>query len=253
MHDENDVYLSIVIPAYNEEKNIAKIKHDLIEGYTYQVNYTLKSTFDFSGDFISLFRTLLFNQSAKYSAFINLGDRILISLSPELFFSVKNKKITAMPMKGTMKRGVNNVEDKRNSKSLKSSAKDKAENLMIVDLLRNDLGKICKYGSVQTEELFSVEKYESLFQMVSKVTGKLKDKILIGDVIKNIFPCGSVTGAPKIRTMEIIKELEKERDDRILEDSKKQLAGTAEGGTEAEKPKEETPKEYIDKNFAKFK
>ena len=223
-YDSNDIVISQT--GYNDynidnfnlnttereyKKNIAKIKQYLIEGYTYQVNYTLKSTFDFSGDFISLFRTLLFNQSAKYSAFINLGDRILISLSPELFFSVKNKKITAMPMKGTMKRGVNNVEDKRNSKSLKSSAKDKAENLMIVDLLRNDLGKICKYGSVQTEELFSVEKYESLFQMVSKVTGKLKDKILIGDVIKNIFPCGSVTGAPKIRTMEIIKELEKEK------------------------------------------
>ncbi|MCH7972777.1 MAG: aminodeoxychorismate synthase component I [Bacteroidetes bacterium] len=192
-------------------KNIGQIKEYLKDGDTYQVNYTVKSNFDFSGDYISLFESLLFNQSAMYSAFINLGDRILISLSPELFFSVKNKKIKTLPMKGTVKRGANNEEDKRNSKSLKSSAKDKAENLMIVDLLRNDLGKICKYGSVKAKELFSVEKYESLFQMVSKVTGKLKDEISIGDVIKNIFPSGSVTGAPKIRTMEIIKELEKEK------------------------------------------
>ncbi len=191
-------------------KNVRKIKDFLRKGDTYQVNYTVKSNFDFSGDYISFFKSLLFNQSAKYSAFINLGDKILISLSPELFFSIENKKITTMPMKGTVKRGVNNEEDKKNSKSLKSSPKDKAENVMIVDLLRNDLGKICRFGSVKTEDLFSVEKYESLFQMVSKVSGKLTDKTSVGDIIKNIFPCGSVTGAPKIRTMEIIKEIEKE-------------------------------------------
>ncbi len=191
-------------------KNIHKIKEYLKKGDTYQVNYTVKSNFDFSGDYISFFKSLLFNQSAKYSAFINLGDRILISFSPELFFSIENNKITTLPMKGTAKRGTNNEEDKRNFISLKSSAKDKAENIMIVDLLRNDLGKICNFGSVKTEEPFSVEKYESLFQMVSKVSGNLKGEISIGDIIKNIFPCGSITGAPKIRTMEIIKEIEKE-------------------------------------------
>ena len=191
-------------------KNIHKIKDYLKRGDTYQVNYTVKSNFDFSGDYISFFKLLLFNQSAKYSAFINLGDKILISFSPELFFSIENNKVTTIPMKGTLKRGTNNEEDKKNSKSLKNSAKDKAENVMIVDLLRNDVGRICEFGSVKVNGLFSVEKYESLFQMVSKVTGKLKDEISIGDIIKNIFPCGSVTGAPKIRTMEIIKEIEKE-------------------------------------------
>ena len=193
------------------KKSIEKIKQYLIEGDTYQVNYTLKSKFNFSGGFISLYKTLLFNQYAKYSAFINLGDKILISISPELFFEIGGNSIITLPMKGTIHRGKNVTEDLQNNFILKKSEKDKAENVMIVDLLRNDIGKLCEYGSVKARELFSVEKYESLFQMVSKVTGKLKGEISVGEVIKNIFPCGSVTGAPKIRTMEIIKELEKEK------------------------------------------
>ncbi len=198
----------------NEEEykdNIEKIKQYLIEGDTYQVNFTLKSTFDFSGDYTSLFKSLTFNQSAKYSAFINLGEKILFSIAPELFFETDGKSITVLPMKGTSRRGKNINEDIQNLFALRESEKDRAENVMIVDLLRNDIGKICEFGSVKANELFSVEKYESLYQMVSKVSGKLKDEISIGDLIKNIFPCGSVTGAPKIRTMEIINKLEKEQ------------------------------------------
>lgn len=192
-------------------KNISKIKKYLRQGDTYQVNYTLKSSFNFSGDYITLFKTLIFNQSAKYSAIINLGDKILVSISPELFFEIKNDVITTIPMKGTIKRGKNIDKDIKNNLLLKTSIKDKAENVMIVDLLRNDIGKFCKYGSVKANDLFSIEKYESLFQMVSKVTGKLNKSTKVSDVIKNIFPCGSVTGAPKIRTMELINELEKEK------------------------------------------
>ena len=111
-------------------------------------------------------------------------------------------------MKGTIKRGINLSDDLHHIKLLKRSAKDKAENVMIVDLLRNDIGKISKTGSVQPYNLFHIEKYESLFQMVSSVKAELKKDISFGDIIKNLFPCGSVTGAPKIRTMEIINKLE---------------------------------------------
>ena len=188
---------------------IDKIKNYISEGDTYQVNYTIKGKFKFEGDLISLFKQLIFNQSAKYSAFINTGDSFVLSFSPELFFSVDKKIITARPMKGTSKRGVNNVADSLSFYSLRNSEKNRAENLMILDLLRNDLGRISEFGTVRLRKLFSVEKYETLLQMVSEVESVLKDKIEIAEIIKNIFPCGSVTGAPKISTMEIINEVEK--------------------------------------------
>jgi para-aminobenzoate synthetase/4-amino-4-deoxychorismate lyase len=113
-------------------------------------------------------------------------------------------------MKGTLRRGNNENLDTINKTELKTSEKNLAENVMIVDLIRNDLGRICRYGSVSVPELFRIEKYESLFQMVSEVQGKLKKKTKIQNIVENIFPCGSVTGAPKIRTMELINEVEKE-------------------------------------------
>jgi len=192
------------------EENIKKIKNYIREGDTYQVNYTVKGKFNFSGSYSSFFQHLLFNQSAKYSAFINDDDRFIISLSPEKFFSVKGNEITSKPMKGTIKRGVNHETDFAAEQELVNSQKNRAENVMIVDLIRNDLGRIAKYGSVSVPQLFSTEKYESLFQMVSTISAKLKKEVTLGIILKNIFPCGSVTGAPKIRTMEIIKELEKE-------------------------------------------
>ncbi len=190
--------------------SIDKIKNYISEGDTYQVNYTIKGKFKFDGDLISLFKQMIFNQSAKYSAFINTGDSFVLSFSPELFFSVDKKIITARPMKGTSKRGVNNVADSLSFYSLRNSEKNRAENLMILDLLRNDLGRISEFGTVRLRKLFSVEKYETLLQMVSEVESVLKDKVEIAEIIKNIFPCGSVTGAPKISTMQIIDEIEKE-------------------------------------------
>jgi len=192
------------------EENIKKIKNYIREGDTYQVNYTVKGKFNFSGSYSSFFQHLLFNQSAKYSAFINDVDSYIISLSPEKFFSVKGREINSRPMKGTVKRGVNNETDLAAEQELANSKKNRAENVMIVDLIRNDLGRIAEYGSVSVPRLFSTEKYESLFQMVSTITAKLKKEVTLETVLKNIFPCGSVTGAPKIRTMEIINELEKE-------------------------------------------
>jgi len=190
--------------------DLNKIKNYISEGDTYQVNYTVKGKFNFSGSYASFFKSLLFNQSAEYSTFINNENNFIISLSPELFFCSDNSKIITKPMKGTLSRSKDLQSDAMKAFELEKSEKNKAENLMIVDLLRNDLGKICKYGTVKVDKLFGIEKYESLFQMVSTIEGKLKSKISLSDIIKNMFPCGSITGAPKIRTMEIIKELEDE-------------------------------------------
>ena len=192
--------------------DIKKVKQFIKEGDTYQVNYTVKGKFSFSGSYSAFFEKLLFNQSAKYSAFINNDEEFIISLSPELFFHKKDRNIISRPMKGTTRRGNNQSLDRIAETELKASEKNRAENVMIVDLIRNDFGRICRYGTIKVPELFQIEKYESLFQMVSEVQGKLRKKIKLADVIQNIFPCGSVTGAPKIRTMEIINEIEnKER------------------------------------------
>jgi para-aminobenzoate synthetase/4-amino-4-deoxychorismate lyase len=188
--------------------SIKKIKKYIKEGDTYQVNYTIKGLFNFSGDIADFFKTLIFNQSAKYSAIINLGDKIIISISPEMFFEQKGRRIKTIPMKGTIKRGITILEDELQKYILENSEKDRAENLMIVDMLRNDLGRISEYGSVKVTELFNVEKYESLYQMISTIKSKLRKDVRLPDILKNIFPCGSITGAPKMRTMEIINELE---------------------------------------------
>lgn len=186
-----------------------KIKNYLSEGDIYQVNYTVKNKFDFAGGYAKLFLTLAANQSTKYSAFINLKGKMILSFSPELFFETDGKEIITRPMKGTAARGNNQYEDLEMKKWLSGSEKDKAENVMITDLLRNDLGRIAKFGTVKADNLFEIEKYESVFQMVSTIKAGLKENSL-GEIIRNIFPCGSITGAPKIRAMEIIKELEKE-------------------------------------------
>lgn len=193
------------------EKSIKKIKKFIAEGDTYQVNYTVKGKFDFQGSIVSLFTSLVFNQSAKYIVIINNDSKIIISLSPELFFEIKGNQITSKPMKGTIRGGLIIDDDKLNYEKLKQSEKNKAENVMIVDMIRNDLGKISRYGSVKVKNLFDIEKYESVYQMVSTVNSTLNKNIRLSDILRNIFPCASITGAPKIRTMEIINELEKER------------------------------------------
>ncbi len=196
----------------NEFTNsIRKIKSYIEEGDTYQVNYTVKGKFDFEGSYSGLFSNLVFNQSAQYIAVINNNGKIIISLSPELFFQVKGRKITSKPMKGTARRGISHSNDAFIKYELERSEKNRAENVMIVDLIRNDFGRISEYGSVKVKDLFNIEKYESVYQMVSTIESKLRMNVRLSDVLKNIFPCGSITGAPKIRTMEIINELEKEK------------------------------------------
>lgn len=191
------------------QKNIQKIKDLIAKGDTYQVNYTLKSQFDFDDNIVTLFMQMLFNQSASYTAIINDSDRYIMSISPELFFKTNGNEIISKPMKGTIKRGRNLIEDKIQKEHLSNSAKDKAENIMIVDLLRNDLGKISEIDSVIAHPIYEIEKYETVFQMTSTVKGNYNGNS-IKSIIENIFPCGSITGAPKIKTIEIIKVLEEE-------------------------------------------
>lgn len=189
--------------------DIEAIKQHIAEGNTYQVNYTVKGKFNYQGAVDELFMRLVYNQSARYGALINLPGRYLISISPELFFKTEGDKITAKPMKGTIKRGMPPHTDSARRDELRGSSKDRAENIMIVDLLRNDIGKICGFDSVNVAKEYEIEKYESLYQMTSTVVGRLNE-MKLSQIIKNIFPCGSITGAPKIRTMRIISELENE-------------------------------------------
>jgi para-aminobenzoate synthetase/4-amino-4-deoxychorismate lyase len=189
-------------------EKIALIKKYIEAGDTYQVNYTLKLLFDFQGSDLSFYKALRRNQSVSYGAFIKEGGRRTLSFSPELFFRKRGNECLVRPMKGTMRRAPELTEDTAVRGRLAADIKNRSENVMIVDLLRNDLGKLCVMGEVDTVSLFDVETYETLHQMTSSIRGKLKPGVGLLELFRAIFPCGSVTGAPKIRTMEIIHELE---------------------------------------------
>jgi para-aminobenzoate synthetase/4-amino-4-deoxychorismate lyase len=199
------------IPRPEYVRKISKLKKHIMDGDTYQANLTGKYVFDFSGDAYSFYLSLKERQNVPYGAFCKMDGESILSLSPELFFRRDGNKITSRPMKGTIKRGINAGEDRRLASELSRSSKEAAGNLMIVDLIRNDLGKICSTGSVKVSSLFEVERYDTLFQMTSTVTGTLRDQTAYYDIFKSIFPGGSVTGAPKIRTMQILNGLEKRR------------------------------------------
>ncbi len=185
-----------------------KIKNYIAAGDVYQVNLTFRSRFAFLGNPRALYRDLRQAACAAHSAYVDDGERTILSLSPELFFTLKDRWITTRPMKGTAARGANEEEDAKARIHLQASDKSRAENLMIVDLLRNDLGRVAEMGSVKVDDLFAVETYPTLHQMVSSVRARLKPGTRPEALIRAIFPCGSVTGAPKIRAMEIIRECE---------------------------------------------
>ncbi|WP_138418450.1 aminodeoxychorismate synthase component I [Aquibacillus sediminis] len=187
---------------------IQTIKQAIEDGNTYQVNYTTRLEAQFSGNDQAFYQQLTRNQEASYSAYLNIGNYRILSASPELFFKVKNQKITTKPMKGTAKRGRFISEDEALKEHLSQSEKEQAENLMIVDLLRNDIGKIAKPGSVHVTKLFEIESYPTVHQMTSTVEAELEDNKTVFEWFQALFPCGSITGAPKIRTMDYIAELE---------------------------------------------
>ncbi len=191
-------------------KKIAAIKTHIEAGDTYQVNFTTRYNFDFQGDVYAFYTELKRKQPVAYNALIKQHGRHAISLSPELFFHKQDRRMCVRPMKGTAPRGRTLAEDSEIAESLRTDEKNRSENVMIVDLLRNDLGRISQIGSVRTTELFRVEKYSSLFQMTSTIESELRDEAGYADIFEALFPSGSVTGAPKLRTMEIIRELETE-------------------------------------------
>ncbi|MEA3346681.1 MAG: aminodeoxychorismate synthase component I [Candidatus Auribacterota bacterium] len=190
-------------------KKIFKIKKYIEEGKTYQLNFTSEYVFDFTGCPYSFYLEQREKQKVSYGAMIKNCDSFILSFSPELFFRKKDRKIEARPMKGTAPRGKDVNEDFDIANNLQNDIKNRSENVMILDLFRNDFGKVCENGSVKVKKIFSVEKYETLFQMISSVEGTLLKNVSLYDVIKAIFPSGSVTGAPKIISMKLLKELEK--------------------------------------------
>lgn len=191
-------------------KKIAAIKSEIASGNTYQLNYTIRLQGDLPDDFSAqaTYQALQQAGKANYTALLSTTDFQIISTSPELFFKWEGNLLTTRPMKGTVRRGVTKEADQAAHDWLLNDPKNRAENVMIVDLLRNDLGMIAQPGSVRVPKLMNLEPYPTVWQMTSTVTAKTSPETCLTNVFKALFPCGSITGAPKARTMEIISQLE---------------------------------------------
>jgi para-aminobenzoate synthetase/4-amino-4-deoxychorismate lyase len=185
---------------------ISRIKSYISAGDSYQVNFTIRMHSDCAEDSYALFYRLQQSQQSENSAYIDIGDYAICSASPELFFEISGDLIRMKPMKGTARRGLSFAEDECCISELRESQKNRAENVMIVDMVRNDLGRIAEAGSVRPTRLFEVERYPTLLQMTSTV--EAETRAAFSDVMRALFPCSSITGAPKVRTMQIIRELE---------------------------------------------
>jgi para-aminobenzoate synthetase/4-amino-4-deoxychorismate lyase len=186
------------------------IKSYIERGDTYQVNFTFPLRGYVVGDSFNFFRVIAGSEGAAYSAYLDIGGHRILSFSPELFVERCGNKLVTRPMKGTLSRGRWLQEDRDRAQQLQASPKDRSENVMIVDLLRSDLGKVAETGSVKVTELFAVEKLSRVLQMTSTVTAVQRPDVTVVDILRALFPSGSVTGAPKARSMTIIKELERQ-------------------------------------------
>ena len=195
---------TVAWPEY--ERAIHSIKQHIADGETYQVNYTYRLRAPFAGEAWPFFLDLARRQPVGYAAYVDIGSHVICSASPELFFHLSGRMLTAKPMKGTAARGCTLREDRTQANWLHHSEKNRAENVMIVDMIRNDLGRIAEMGSVAVPHLFDVEQYPTVLQMTSTVTAHTDASLT--DILTALFPCASITGAPKIRTTEIIQQLE---------------------------------------------
>ncbi|HOW98351.1 MAG TPA: aminodeoxychorismate synthase component I [Kiritimatiellia bacterium] len=193
------------------ESAIRRIREYIAAGDTYQVNYTFPLRAAFPGDGAAWFLRQGPAQGAPWSVFVDTGRFQVLSFSPELFFEWTADRLVCRPMKGTAQRGLWFEDDEARRRALSESRKDRAENLMITDMVRNDLGRIAEVGSVKTARLFEIERYPTLFQMISEIEARPRPGIRLEDVLRALFPGASVTGAPKVRTMQIIRELEPQR------------------------------------------
>ena len=189
---------------------IEHIHHHIRQGDTYQVNYTVQLQQNLTADPFAIYNRLVVEQNADYNAFIQHDDVSIISISPELFFKKDGDKLTTRPMKGTTNRGLTSETDLAQARWLAQDQKNRSENMMIVDLLRNDMNRISKIGSEDVKCLCQVEQYSTVWQMTSTIETQLLTNRSLCDVFQALFPCGSITGAPKIATMEIIKKVEKQ-------------------------------------------
>lgn len=194
-------------PAYQEA--IETIHHHIRQGDTYQVNYTVQLSQELKSDPLAIYNRLVVEQKAHYNAFIQHDDVAILSISPELFFEQEDRLLTTRPMKGTTRRGLTNQADLKEAAWLEADPKNRAENMMIVDLLRNDMNRISEIGSEQVTRLCQVEQYSTVWQMTSTIESRLRPEVDLVQTFQALFPCGSITGAPKISTMEIIQKTEK--------------------------------------------
>lgn len=210
--DDNITYLREPIAQWSLEDyqpQFARLHQHLREGDCYQGNLTFPVHAEWDGDPLVLFNTLAKRQPVRYATYCNLCGPIILSRSPELFFEVDGEGyIETHPMKGTMPRGATPLEDEANRQFLMNDPKNQAENRMIVDLLRNDISLVSEVGSLDVPEIFRVETYPTVHQMISRVRAKLKDNLPLRAIFAALFPCGSITGAPKISAMEILRRLE---------------------------------------------
>lgn len=199
---------NVSISEYHQQ--LHKILHDIQNGLTKQVNYTIKMKTEFHKNPKAYFQQLAQAQAANYTAYLDIGDFTILSASPELFFRMEEGYIVTKPMAGTIARGKTHEEDVQNHKWLQESEKIKFENEVIVEVMKSELQKIAKAGHVEVPVRYEIEKYPTVYQMTSTVSAKLADDLELIDVFRALFPCGSITGFPKDKTMRIIAELEKE-------------------------------------------
>ena len=188
-----------------------KVHTYLLSGDCYQINLTQRFSAAYQGDEWQAYLKLRHQNKAPFSAFLRLPNHAILSISPERFLQLEHGKVQTKPIKGTLPRSANPIEDQQAAIQLKNSTKDRAENLMITDLLRNDLGRVAKAGTVKVPNLFDIESFPAVHHLVSTVTADLRDNLGATDLLNATFPGGSITGAPKIRAMEIIEELEPSR------------------------------------------
>ncbi|MCX7591482.1 MAG: aminodeoxychorismate synthase component I [Kiritimatiellae bacterium] len=205
----DDFILGAWNPSVSQDRHqeaVERIRHYLRAGDTYQVNFTFRLRAEFRGDPLGLFLRLFRNQRAAYCAMIDTESFAICCASPELFFGLDGSHLVSKPMKGTAPRGLSWEEDVDLVRRLRKSEKDRAENVMIVDMVRNDMGRIAEPGTVRVERLFDVERYPTVLQMTSTVA--CETRASLPEIMRALFPCASITGAPKVRTMAIIREIE---------------------------------------------